>query len=275
MTKILVIENNKPNMDLITYLFKHFGYESICASDGEEGIQKAKECLPDLIISEIDLPKINGYQLAKVLKNDPELKKIPLIAVTAYAMAGDRNKIRSAGFDAYIPKPINPNQFIIQIEDVLPLHLQQSHSLDLHPGIDFPLVDASTKKIGNALVVTPHEGTLQLFRKLLEFMGFDVAATTSAHLAMQEIHKLKPDIILSNYSMSETNGLKFYRMLKEIPEYQAIPFILFDSRKLSDEELREISKSSIKRFILLPIEADIFIDLVSNIYDKASGELTR
>src|SRR5437899_101970 len=107
-TRILVIEDNPDNLELMTYLLKQFGYTILTAMDGEEGLAAVKQEMPDLIICDIQLPKLTGYEIVKQIKSDDKLKEIPLIAVTAYSMVGDRNKIFTAGFDGYIPKPIDP-----------------------------------------------------------------------------------------------------------------------------------------------------------------------
>lgn len=126
MTSILVIEDNKANLELVTYLLEYKGYHILTAMDGKEGVNLAKQERPNLIICDILLPKLSGYEIAKILKNDELLKKIPLVAVTAYAMAGDGDKIHNAGFDAYIAKPIDPERFVVQIESLLPSKLRLS-----------------------------------------------------------------------------------------------------------------------------------------------------
>src|SRR5258708_30717003 len=98
-------------MDLMVYLLKAFGYTLDMASNGKQGIEKAVKELPDLIICDLEMPELNGYEVAKQLKNLPDVQGIPLIAVTAYAMVGDRGKILAAGFDGYIAKPISPETF--------------------------------------------------------------------------------------------------------------------------------------------------------------------
>ena len=114
--KILVIEDNAINLELITYLLRAFNYVVITAPDGEKGIELAHQERVDLIICDIYMPIMNGYEVASYIKQHPVLKRIPLIAVTALAMVGDRDKILAAGFDGYINKPIIPEIFIKQID---------------------------------------------------------------------------------------------------------------------------------------------------------------
>src|SRR5437868_1108483 len=104
--RILVIEDNPTNLELMTYLLNAFGHTTLSASDGEEGVEVALRTRPDLILCDLALPKLDGFGVARRLKADPDLKDVPLIAVTASAMVGDRDKVIAIGFDGYITKPI-------------------------------------------------------------------------------------------------------------------------------------------------------------------------
>lgn len=128
MTKILIIDDNNDNLELMVFLLNHFGYSTLTAADGEAGIAIAKQEIPNLIICDIQMPKLNGYEVVKILKNDTQLQHIPIIAVTAYAMIGDREKIIAAGFNFYIGKPIDPEKFVAQIESVLPMEFWTNKS---------------------------------------------------------------------------------------------------------------------------------------------------
>lgn len=114
--RILVIEDNPQNLELMTYLLRAFGYTTLTATDGAEGIEVVRREKLDLIICDVHLPGIDGYEVAHQLKRDPMLRRIPLVAVTALAMVGDRDKVLSAGFDGYIDKPITPEIFVKQVE---------------------------------------------------------------------------------------------------------------------------------------------------------------
>src|SRR5215211_5441343 len=117
--RILIIEDNPTNLDLMTYLLSAFGHTPLMAHDGEEGLQAAQRETPDLIICDLQLPRLNGYEVARWLKSHPGLRAIPLVAVTALAMVGDRDKVLAAGFDGYIAKPIVPRSFVGEVEAFL------------------------------------------------------------------------------------------------------------------------------------------------------------
>lgn len=122
--RILIIEDNEQNMYLMTYLLKRFDYEVFQAINGRDGIRLAQEVRPQAILLDIQLPELDGYQVAGELRKNTALATVPIIAVTSYAMPGDRERILAAGATGYIEKPINPATFITQMQEYIPA-LQQ------------------------------------------------------------------------------------------------------------------------------------------------------
>jgi len=114
--KILVIEDNEQNLYLIRFILEDSGFEVFSAMDGREGIDIAASLRPDLILLDIQLPVMDGYMVARNLRQNPDLAHIPIIAVTSYAMPGDREKALEAGCSGYIEKPIDPDRFTEQVE---------------------------------------------------------------------------------------------------------------------------------------------------------------
>ena len=119
-TKILVIEDNEQNIYLMTYILENRGYEVIPARDGLEGIKLAKKTVPSLILLDIQLPEMDGYSVARELKADQAFDGVPIVAVTSYAMPGDRELCLESGCSGYIEKPINPDTFMDEIKQYLP-----------------------------------------------------------------------------------------------------------------------------------------------------------
>jgi len=117
--KILLIEDNEQNQYLVTFLLEKHGYEVISAMDGSMGIELAGKVLPVLILLDIQLPTMDGYAVARALRSNPALKDTPIVAVTSYAMTGDREKTIEAGCNGYIEKPINPDTFVSEFERYL------------------------------------------------------------------------------------------------------------------------------------------------------------
>ena len=118
MTKrILVVEDTEDNRQIIRDLLTSAGYEMIEAVDGEEGVAMAAQHRPDLILMDIQLPGLDGYEATRRIKAQPELKHIPIIAVTSYALSGDEAKTREAGCDAYVAKPFSPRQLLAKVRE--------------------------------------------------------------------------------------------------------------------------------------------------------------
>ncbi len=116
MTKALVIEDNEKNRYLISFILKGNGYEVIEAITGEEGVEMAIREHPDLVLMDIQLPGIDGYEATRRIRTSPAGEKIPVIALTSYAMAGDRERALAAGCTGYVEKPINPDTIIDEIQ---------------------------------------------------------------------------------------------------------------------------------------------------------------
>lgn len=116
---LLVIEDNEQNIYLTTFLLEKNGYRVTQARDGREGIALAHRSKPDLILLDIQLPVMDGYAVAHELRQNGELGNVPIVAVTSYAMSGDRERALAAGCTGYIEKPINPETFTAEIEQYL------------------------------------------------------------------------------------------------------------------------------------------------------------
>ena len=113
---ILVIEDNEQNRYLLTFLLEKSGYAVRAVADGVRGIEAAQESVPELILLDIQLPRMDGYAVARALRQNRALERTPIVAVTSYAMPGDQEKALAAGCTGYIEKPINPETFIAEME---------------------------------------------------------------------------------------------------------------------------------------------------------------
>jgi two-component system cell cycle response regulator DivK len=117
--KILVVEDTDDNRQILRDLLGMAGYELIEAYDGADGVAKAGEHKPDLILMDIQMPVMDGYEATRRIKAEPALAGIPVIAVTSYALSGDEEKARAAGCDGYIAKPFSPRQMLAKVREIL------------------------------------------------------------------------------------------------------------------------------------------------------------
>jgi len=118
--KILLVEDNAANRYLATFLLENSGFAVVQAANGGEAVLAAQNEMPDLILMDIQMPEVDGYEAARRIKAEPHLAHIPLVAVTSYAMAGDREKAVAIGFAGYIEKPIVTETFISEISRFIP-----------------------------------------------------------------------------------------------------------------------------------------------------------
>jgi len=117
---VLIVEDNELNMKLFHDLLEAHGYQTVGTRNGIEALDLARKHKPDLILMDIQLPEVSGLEVTRWLKDDEELREIPVIAVTAFAMKGDEEKIREGGCEAYIAKPISVASFMRTVERFLP-----------------------------------------------------------------------------------------------------------------------------------------------------------
>src|SRR3990172_2073782 len=117
--RILVVEDQEDNRGILRYLLTSAGFELIEAVTGEEGVSFAETHRPDLILMDIQLPGLDGYEATRLIKANPALRQIPIIVVTSYALSGDDVKAFEAGCDAYVTKPFNPRQLLAKVREYL------------------------------------------------------------------------------------------------------------------------------------------------------------
>jgi two-component system cell cycle response regulator DivK len=121
MTKhILVVEDQEDNRQILRDLLSNAGYEMTEAVNGEEALAEVARQRPDLILMDIQLPVMDGYEATRRIRINPDMKSLPIIAVTSYALAGDESKALAAGCDAYVTKPFSPRQLLAKIREYLP-----------------------------------------------------------------------------------------------------------------------------------------------------------
>ena len=120
MARVLVVEDNRDNLDLMTFLLEAFGHDPVGAMSGARAVEIAGDVQPDVVLLDIQMPEMDGFETARALRENSALEDVPFVAVTALAMAGDREMILDAGFARYIAKPIDPARLRGQVAAFLP-----------------------------------------------------------------------------------------------------------------------------------------------------------
>lgn len=274
MARILVIEDSPENLELMTYLLEAFGHTTLAAMDGAEGIEMARREQPDLVVCDVHLPKADGYEVAHALKSDARLKGIPLVAVTALAMVGDRDKVLGAGFDGYLAKPIIPAKFIEQIDG----HL---HAPPSTPVLHMPEPQAAKDRLtatlwhsqhARVLVVDDSRTNRDLIRQTLEPVGYEIRAVDNVRAGLALVREAPPDLILSDLHMPEQGGFDFIRQVKADPCLAGIPFLMLSSSLWADKDRATALQLGAVRFLSRPIAARALLEEIAACLHEASGD---
>jgi two-component system, cell cycle response regulator len=261
--KVLTIEDNPDNLALMVYILEAFEFEVETATDGASGLEVASRVRPDLILCDIQMPEMDGYEVIRHLKNDVKLAHTPVIAVTAFAMEVDGQKIQQAGFDGYITKPIEPELFIEQIQAFLsPAGMEQSMT-------SFTARESTattSKKV--ILVVDDQPVNLELATSLLEHYGYRVLRAQGMKNARMILRGSIPDLILSDVCMDDGNGYDLIRAVKAEPALQDVPFVFLTSTAICEKNRAKGLELGADKFLFRPIEPQDLLREVEQCLDR-------
>ncbi|OGD18806.1 MAG: hypothetical protein A2W03_15020 [Candidatus Aminicenantes bacterium RBG_16_63_16] len=249
--RILVVEDEPKNMKLIRDLLSFAGYEVLEAPNGRLGVDIAIKEKPNLILMDVQMPVMDGLEATKLLKSDAAVGKIPVIALTAYAMKEDRQRFFSIGFDGYLSKPIDTRAFL----EVVKVFLSQAPSAASQP--------AETREVHRwkILLVDDDPRSLKLYEAVLGSQEYDLLKTGSGREALELAAAHLPDLVLLDILLPDIDGLEVTRRLKKDEATSTIPIILVTS--LDDTETKEIGlESGAEDFLTKPVRS---IELASRV----------
>jgi len=254
--RILIIEDNAANLELMMYLLKAFGHAPLSAGNGEEGLALARSERPDLIVCDIQLPGIDGYSVAAQINADSGLRGIPVVAVTALAMVGDRDKVLAAGFDGYISKPIAPESFVAQVEAFLGLDQRSAPPVSAR---SIAAAVPTARKRATILVVDDQPVNLSLKRSILEPTGYAVVTANDMAAALKLAREARPDLIVSDLGMSDGTGFDLIKAIKADPQLKSIPFVFITSTFCNETARATGLALGAARFLFRPMEPRDFL----------------
>ena len=270
MANIVIIEDTPANLELMCYLLGVFGHQIQTATDGDEGLELVRSTVPELIICDVHLPKVDGYEVARALKSDPRLSTIPLLAVTALAMVGDREKGLKAGFDGYLYKPIEPQTFVSEVERYLNVERRGAFSQPQLPG-ETPPADVIEARRGKILVVDDLMVNLELLSDMLKPLGYQVASAQTAAEAYALACREIPDLILSDLHMPGEDGITLLRRIKSNTEFATVPFVFISSTVQGEKERDAALRYGGTCFLMRPIEPAVLLAEIAAILEKQDG----
>lgn len=254
--RIVIVEDVPHNMQLMTYLLEVNGHTVLPAVDGREGYDAAKRHRPDLVIMDLQLPELSGEEVLALLRRDPELVGMPVLAVTALAMVGDRDRVLAAGFDGYISKPIDPRAFARAVDEHLPVSLRGETAV---PDERAQPVIPSTPPLGpTVLVVDDWPTNIELVRSILEPHGYRVIGVPTVDDAVAAIQAEPPALVLCDVHLGDEQSFALHERMTADPASASVPFAFVSSsaRQRSDAARRA---EKLARFLPRPMEPGAFL----------------
>lgn len=210
MARILIIEDNPANVELMSFLLGAYGHTPLSAADGPRGVAAARSERPDLIACDVNLPGMDGFAVLAALKDEPLLAGVPVLAVTALAMAGDREKVLAAGFDGYISKPIEPESFVAELEAFL---AAAPAAAAVHPAQPVPAaqpipapVRATVPEARTLLLVDDDRFMLGVLNDMLVGQPYRVLSACSGEEALDVLDHEAVEVILCDQAMPGMRG---------------------------------------------------------------------
>ena len=236
---ILVIEDNELNLKLVRNLIQINNYRIMEASNAEDGIEMARMNKPDLILMDIELPGIDGFDATRMIRDDPGLRDVPVLALTAFAMKDDMAKAQAVGFSGYITKPISIKSF----QEIIDSHLSESRDTS----------GCSIRAYGKRILIVDDEAlNLKLLSALLTSKGYQVATACDGQSALRLVATDHPDLILLDIMMPGLDGYEVTARLKAEPDTRDIPIILVTALTGEDEKKKGLEAGA-DEFINKPV----------------------
>lgn len=281
MARILIIEDHPANLELMRFLLAHFGHDVRSAGSGETGLTEARSDPPELVLCDVQLPGMSGRDVVTAMKRHPALAVIPVIAVTSFAMVGDRESLLAAGFDGYLAKPIVPETFVGDVERFLAAGAQARPRTDAGTPATtpetVPAADAlgahagapgrrATGRRGMILIVDDNPGNRQLARDILEPAGHSVLVADGPEAALRLLSTRTPDLILSDVHLrASQDGFDLLRIVRDSARWRPIPFAFLSASVWRNRDRSRGLGAGADAFILQPIEPQALLDTVEGL----------
>lgn len=234
------------------YLLHAHGFVALSAMRGDDGLELLRRSHPDLVVCDIQLPGLDGYAIAKTVKADSALQRIPLMAVTALAMVGDREKVLAAGFDDYVTKPIDPQSFMSHVQSLLGASLARRAEAEATQ----TTLSVLAQPRGTLLVVDDSAVNRELKRSIFEPHGYRVitAATVAEGLKLTVEHH--PSAIITDIGLPDGNGLELLQAIKADPGVSAIPVLMITSTHAEAAVSNAAMSLGASRFLIRPLDPE-------------------
>jgi len=267
--RILVIEDSPAILEMIRYLLRAFGHTPLLAVEGLEGLQAAERELPDLILCDIQLPVMDGYEIVRRLKSDPRLTHIPVVALTALAMVGDRDRVLAAGFDGYMAKPIVPQTFVSEVEAFsrFPSETPTGPVLQQPPVAKTPSMPAKKSlesPYATILAVDNFEANLAFAKAIFEPAGYRVLLARNVDDALALTKEHRPDLVLCDLHMPGKNGHAFIRLVRADAQFKTLPIIVISASIYPERDAKTSRDLGATKHLQRPVDPELLLTEVAS-----------
>lgn len=229
LSTILIVDDIPDNLRLLSTLLTQQGYEVSKARNGQMALQAAKSALPDLILLDINMPDIDGYEVCKLLKADAKTKQIPVIFLSALDDSWDKTKAFHVGGAGYVTKPFKGEEVLVRVENQLALARKRSLQPPQNAPLILPDVEHDDANRGNILIVDDAPNNLRLLSTILTQQGYEVGKALNGKIALKSVQVSPPDLILLDINMPEMDGYEVCEQLKLDEKTRKIPVIFISA----------------------------------------------
>jgi two-component system cell cycle response regulator len=267
--RILVVEDTPHSLQLMTYLLTAYDHTVVAAATGEQGIELASAAPLDLVVMDLQLPGIDGFEALTALRSLPTCAAAPVIAVTSFAMVGDRDRALAAGFDHYMTKPIDPETFTDEINLRLPRQLRglrrRPTGTDQSP-VSTPTPPSPGRPGAKILILDDSLINQTLLRSMLEPHGYRIRTASTVDEAIAAAEDVRPDLVLSDVHVGQQSGQDLLTHLRAVPVLMVVPFA-FLSATTDWQDLPMADGQA--TFIQRPIDPTALLDKVKALLHPA------
>lgn len=262
MALILVIEDNVVNLELMCYLLQAYGHRTQSAMDGATGLARARRETPALVVCDLQMPVLDGYGVATAMRADPALRAVPLVAVSAAAMVGDRERALAAGFDAHIAKPIDPQTFVPLVQGFLHAPAPVPAASDTGASLGRAQVPAELRAPRPGLVllmVDDKPGQLEFKRELLEPAGYAVQTAGDAEAAWALLQAAPFDGVVSDVVMPGDSGFMLLQRVRADPRLHGLPFLFLTSTACDSASIQQALAMGADAYLMRPMDPQVLL----------------
>jgi DNA-binding response OmpR family regulator len=264
MTKILLVEDNELNQDMLSRRLTRRGFEVVFATDGATGVSMASSERPDLILMDMSLPIMDGWEATQSIKANPHTASIPIIALTAHAMVGDRDKAMAAGCDDYDTKPVELARLLQKIDALLTTAVQKK-AVESSPSVspaplpaqlDIPQLPDTTEY--QILIVDDNDMNRDMLSRRLKRVGYGVLTAEDGESGLALLQEQRVDLILLDIMMPGISGLEVLQRIRQSHSQVQLPIIMATAKDESEEIVRAFELGA-NDYVTKPIDLPVLL----------------